>query len=42
MPEAIPFPQPAARLERRRILNDTTVRSLKPPSDRDASTISTT
>jgi integrase len=32
MPEAIPFPQPSARLERRRILNDTTVRSLKPPA----------
>ena len=32
MPEAIPFPQPAARLERRRILNDTTIRGLKPPT----------
>jgi integrase len=32
MPEAIPFPPPAERLERRRILNDTTIRSLKPPS----------
>jgi integrase len=32
MPEAIPFPPAAARLERRRILNDTTVRSLKPPT----------
>jgi Arm DNA-binding domain len=32
MPEAIPFPSPAARLERRRILNDTTIRSLKPPA----------
>ena len=32
MPQAIPFPQPAARLERRRILNDTTIRSLKPPT----------
>ena len=32
MPEAIPFPQPAARLERRRILNDTSIRSLKPPT----------
>ena len=31
MPEAIPFPPPVARLERRRILNDTTIRSLKPP-----------
>src|SRR5262245_4491057 len=34
MPEAIPFPQSAARLERRRILNDTTIRSLKPSADR--------
>ena len=32
MPEAIPFPQAAGRLERRRILNDTTIRSLKPPA----------
>src|SRR5262245_3355198 len=32
MPEAIPFPPPAERLERRRIINDTTIRSLKPPS----------
>ena len=32
MPEAIPFPPPAARLERRRILNDTSIRSLKPPA----------
>jgi hypothetical protein len=30
MLEAIPFPQPATRLERRRIFNDTTIRSLKP------------
>jgi integrase len=33
MPEAIPFPQPATRLERRRILNDTTIRSLKRPAN---------
>src|SRR5882672_2883042 len=32
MPEAIPFARPAARLERRRILNDTSIRSLKPPA----------
>jgi integrase len=32
MPEAVPFPRPAARLERRRIINDTTVRSIKPPT----------
>src|SRR5438105_839643 len=32
MPEAIRFARPAARLQRRRILNDTTVRSLKPPT----------
>src|SRR2546426_4268767 len=32
MPEAIPFPQPARRVERRRILNDTTIRSSKPPA----------
>src|SRR5436309_3312396 len=32
MPEPIPFRQPAARLERRRIFNDTTIRSLKPPA----------
>ena len=32
MPEAIPFPQPTARVERRRILNDTTIRGLKPPA----------
>jgi integrase len=32
MPEAIPFPSSAARLERRRILNDTTIRSLRPPA----------
>jgi integrase len=30
MPEALQLPQPAARLERRRILNDTSIRSLKP------------
>ena len=32
MPEAIPFRQPAARLERRRILKDTSIRSLKLPA----------
>ena len=33
MPEAIKFPhQPARRLERRRIINDTTIRSIKPPA----------
>jgi len=33
MPEAIQFPQkPARRLERRRIINDTTIRSIKPPA----------
>jgi integrase len=32
MPEAIAFPPRDARLERRRILNDTTIRSLKPPA----------
>ncbi|OLC78988.1 MAG: hypothetical protein AUH72_15155 [Acidobacteria bacterium 13_1_40CM_4_65_8] len=32
MLEAIPFSQPARRVERRRILNDTTIRSLKPPA----------
>jgi len=32
MPEAIPFPQPDARLDRRRILNDTSIRSLNPPA----------
>jgi hypothetical protein len=32
MLEAISFPPPAARLERRRILDDTTIRSLKPAS----------
>ena len=32
MPDAIQFPQPARRLERRRILNDTSIRSIKPPS----------
>src|SRR5262245_23777659 len=31
MPEATPFSQPGRRVERRRILNDTTIRSLKPP-----------
>ena len=32
MPEAIQFPQPARRLERRRIINDTSIRSITPPS----------
>jgi integrase len=33
MPEAIQFPHPAsARLERRRISNDTSIRSIKPPA----------
>lgn len=32
MPEAIPFRQPARRLERRRIINDTSIRSITPPS----------
>jgi integrase len=32
MPEAIPFSRPARRVELRRILNDTTIRSLKPPA----------
>jgi integrase len=33
VPEAIQFPQPAPRrLERRRIINDTTIRSIKPPA----------
>src|SRR5580765_6860802 len=32
MPEAVPFPRPAARLERRRIINDTTIRSIKAPT----------
>jgi Arm DNA-binding domain len=32
VPEAIQFPQSARRLERRRILNDTTIRSIKPPA----------
>lgn len=33
MPEAIPFRQPATvRLERRRIINDTSIRSIKPPT----------
>lgn len=31
MPEAIPFQRPARRLERRRIINDTSIRSIKPP-----------
>jgi integrase len=30
--KAIPFPQPTARRARRRILNDTSIRSLKPPA----------
>ena len=33
MPEAIQFPRPARRLERRRIINDTTIRSIKPPAN---------
>jgi hypothetical protein len=32
VPEAIQFPRPARRLERRRIINDTTIRSIKPPA----------
>jgi integrase len=32
VPDAIQFPQPARRLERRRIINDTTIRSIKPPA----------
>lgn len=32
MPDAIPFRRPASRLERRRIVNDTTIRSIKPPA----------
>ena len=33
MPEAIPFRRPAAvRVERRRIINDTSIRSIKPPA----------
>src|SRR5207237_4919347 len=32
VPEAIQFPQPARRLERRRIVNDTSIRSIKPPA----------
>ena len=33
MPEAIQFPQPARRrLERRRIINDTLIRGIKPPA----------
>lgn len=31
MPDAIPFPQAARHLERRRIINDTSIRSIKPP-----------
>src|SRR5438045_118576 len=33
MPEAIPFARPTARLGRRRILNDTSIRSLKAATD---------
>ena len=32
MPEALSFPRPARRLERRRIINDTSIRSIKPPA----------
>jgi len=32
VPEAIQFPQPARRLERRRIINDTSIRGIKPPA----------
>src|SRR5262245_5158876 len=33
MPEAIPFSRPGAiRVERRRIINDTSIRSIKPPA----------
>src|SRR4051812_41597416 len=33
VPEAIPCPQPARRrLERRRVINDTSIRSIKPPA----------
>ena len=33
MPDAIPFPRPKpVRLERRRIINDTSIRSIKPPT----------
>ncbi len=33
MPDTIPFvPRPARRLERRRIINDTSIRSIKPPA----------
>ena len=33
MPDAIPFvPRPARRLERRRIINDNSIRSIKPPA----------
>jgi len=32
LPEAIPFPETAARRPRRRTLNDTSIRSLKPPA----------
>jgi integrase len=32
MPEAVPFPKPSTRVERRRIVNDTSIRSLKSPT----------
>jgi integrase len=32
VPEAIQFPRPAQRLERRRIINDTSIRSIKSPA----------
>jgi len=32
LPEEISFPETAARRPRRRILNDTSIRSLKPPA----------
>ncbi|MDQ3212169.1 MAG: hypothetical protein M3Q85_05820, partial [Acidobacteriota bacterium] len=32
MPEAVQFPHPAVRRERRRILNDTSIRSIKAPA----------
>jgi integrase len=32
VPDALQFPQPARRLERRRIINDTSIRSIKPPA----------
>jgi len=41
MPNAVPFPRPAAGLEHRRIINDTAIRSIKPPAA-GTSTISTT